>query len=74
MYYVKRRIGKGNCDYLMDFDPQWGTSCCISKSRAMTFETKELAEKARDKAQAEIKLGIFSIPLPKFEFYIMKGN
>lgn len=54
-YAIKRTYGKFGSDYLHDWCAQWGTSCMGSIKLAMTFATKQEADAAAARAQAECK-------------------
>ncbi|CAM5336488.1 hypothetical protein SSTU70S_05605 [Stutzerimonas stutzeri] len=49
-FAVKRAYGKGH-DYLYAWCDQFGTACIGSRALALTFETREMAAKAAEKAQ-----------------------
>jgi ribosomal protein L14 len=53
-FVVKRSYGK-NHDYLHAWCARWGTACMLSIQKALPFDTREAAEAAAVKAQAECK-------------------
>jgi len=54
-YAIQRTYGKSGKDYLHAWDEQYGTACIGAISQAMTFATKDEAEAAAARAQAECK-------------------
>ena len=54
-YAIQRTYGKTGRDYLHAWDEQYGTSCMGSINLAMTFSSKDEADAAAARAQAECK-------------------
>lgn len=55
MYLIQRTYGtKGlNFDYLMAWDEQYGTACCLNIHRALAFDTAGEAVAAAERANRE---------------------
>lgn len=73
MFFIKRNFGRSH-DWLMAWDEQCGTSCIGSRSKAMSFTTREEADTACARANATC-IGFQGAPMPEgMHFVVFEEN
>lgn len=75
MFYLRRIINAASYDWLHSWDDEWGTSCMVSKSKAMGFLSRAVADTACERANESLEVARQHYPwIPADMKFVVDGN